>query len=170
MAPTNKALTTFTTPSDLEIAMARVFDAPRELVFDAWTNPRHLPHWLLGPAGWTMPVCEIDLRPGGAWHFMWRQTDGTEMSMRGVYREIVRPERLVSTESWGPDWPETLNTLILTEKDGKTTATVTALYPSKEARDKALQTGMKQGVTASYDRLAELLARGLPTTDSRARA
>lgn len=117
-----------------------------------------------------MPVCEIDLRPGGAWHFMWRQTDGTEMSMRGVYREIVRPERLVSTESWGPDWPETLNTLILTEKDGKTTATVTALYPSKEARDKALQTGMKQGVTASYDRLAELLARGLPTTDSRARA
>jgi uncharacterized protein YndB with AHSA1/START domain len=117
-----------------------------------------------------MPVCEIDLRPGGAWHFVWRQADGTEMSMRGVYREIIPPERLVSTESWGDGWPETVNTLILTEKDGKTTTTVTVLYPSKEARDKALQTGMKEGVAASHDRLAELLASLLPTTDLRGRA
>jgi uncharacterized protein YndB with AHSA1/START domain len=67
--------------------MTRLFDAPRKLVFEAWTNPKHLPHWMLGPDGWTMPVCEVDLRPGGAWHFVWRRADGTEMSMRGVYKE-----------------------------------------------------------------------------------
>lgn len=72
----------------------------------AWTSPEHLPHRMLGPSGWTMPVCEIDLRPGRAWHFIWRRSDGTEMGMRGVYREITPPERLVSTESWGSDWPE----------------------------------------------------------------
>ena len=84
---TNKTgATTFTTPSDREIVMTRVFDAPRRLVFEAWTNPEHLPHWMLGPEGWTMPVCEIDLRPGGAWHFVWRRADGTEMGMRGVYQ------------------------------------------------------------------------------------
>ena len=147
-----------TTPSDTEILMTRVFDAPRALIFDAWTNPRHLPHWMLGPDGWTMPVCEIDLRPGGEWRFVWRRSDGTEMAMRGVYREVAPPERLVSTESWGGDWPDTLNTLILTEKDGKTTATNTALYPSKEARDAALKTGMAEGVSQSFDRLAGYLA------------
>ena len=137
--------------------MTRVVDAPRRLVFEAWTNPEHLPHWMLGPEGWTMPVCEIDLRPGGAWRFVWRKSDGTEMEMHGVYREIAAPERLVSTESWGGDWPETLNTLVLTEKDGKTTISQTVLYPSKEARDAATKTGMKDGVSESYDRLAEYL-------------
>jgi uncharacterized protein YndB with AHSA1/START domain len=147
-----------TTPTEREIVMTRVFDAPRNLVFDAWTKPEFVPRWMLGPSGWTMPVCEIDLRPGGAWHFVWRQSDGTEMEMRGVYREVRPPERLVSTESWGGDWPETLNTLVLSEKDGKTTATNTVLYPSKDARDAALKTGMAKGVAASYNRLAELLA------------
>ncbi len=158
MATANRVgVTTFTTPSDREIVATRVVDAPRRLVFEAWTSPEHLPHWMLGPAGWTMPVCEVDLRPGGAWHFVWRRADGTEMGMRGVYREITPPERLVSTESWGGDWPETLNTLVLSEKDGKTTITITVLYPSKEARDAALQTGMKDGVSESFDRLAEYL-------------
>ena len=151
-------VTMFTTPSDREVVMTSVVDAPRRLVFEAWTNPEQLPHWMLGPTGWTMPFCEIDLRPGGAWHFVWRRSDGTEMGMRGVYREIMPPERLVSTESWGGDWPETLNTLILTEKDGKTTITQTVLYPSKEARDAALKTGMKEGVSQSFDRLAEYLS------------
>ena len=105
--------TTFTTPTDREIVTTRTFDAPRRLVWEAWTSPEHLPHWMTGPPGWTMPVCEIDLRPGGAWHFAWRNADGAEMAMRGVYREVVPPERLVSTESWGGDWPETLNTLVL---------------------------------------------------------
>jgi uncharacterized protein YndB with AHSA1/START domain len=158
MATANRvSATTFTTPSDREIGMTRLFDAPSRLVFEAWTSPEHLPHWMLGPKGWTMPVCEVDLRPGGAWHFVWRRSDGTEMGMRGVYREIRPPERLVSTESWGGDWPETLNTLVLTEKDGKTTITLTVLYPSKEARDAALKTGMKDGASESFDRLAEYL-------------
>jgi uncharacterized protein YndB with AHSA1/START domain len=112
---------------------------------------------MLGPSGWTMPVCEIDLRPGGAWHFVWRKSDGTEMEMRGVYREVTPPERLVATESWGGDWPETVNTLVLSEKDGQTTVTQTVLWPSKQARDRALETGMKSGMTQSFDRLAEYL-------------
>ena len=157
MAVKNSDDLTVTTPTDREILMTRVFDAPRQLVFDVWTNPEHLPHWLLGPEGWTMPVCEVDLRPGGAWHFVWRRSDGTEMEMRGVYREITPPERLVSTESWGGSWPETVNTLTLVENDGKTTVTLTILYPSKEARAAALQTGMKDGVAMSFDRLAECL-------------
>jgi uncharacterized protein YndB with AHSA1/START domain len=149
--------TTFTTPSDREVTMTRVFDAPRRLVFEAWTNPKHLPHWLLGPEGWTMPVCEVDLRPGGAWRFVWRKADGSEMEMHGVYREVKPPERVVSTESWGGEWPETINTLTLTEKDGRTTMSQTVLYPSKDARDAAMKTGMKDGASMSFDRLAEHL-------------
>jgi uncharacterized protein YndB with AHSA1/START domain len=148
---------TVTTPSDREVAMTRVFDAPRRLVFEAWTNPEHVPHWMIGPEGWTMPVCEIDLRAGGSWHFVWRKADGSEMDMRGAYREVRAPDRLVSTESWGPEWPETINTLTLTERDGRTTATITVLYPSKDARDAALKTGMKEGAGQSYDRLEKLL-------------
>lgn len=161
MATLNKGgVTTFTTPSDREVVATWVVDAPRRLAWDAWTSPEHVPHWLLGPEGWTMPVCEIDLRPGGAWHFAWRGSEGAQMEMRGVYREIRPPERLISTESWGGDWPETLNTLVLTEEDGKTTMTCTVFYPSKEARDRALGTGMKEGWSASYDRLdAYLRAR-----------
>jgi uncharacterized protein YndB with AHSA1/START domain len=146
-----------TTPTDREIVVTRVFNAPRKLVFDAWTNPKYLPHWMLGPDGWTMPVCEIDLRPGGAWHFVWRHASGKEMEMRGSYREVQPPERVVSSESWGPDWPETLNTVVFSEDAGKTTATITLLYASKEARDAALNTGMKQGMAMSYDRLEAFL-------------
>jgi uncharacterized protein YndB with AHSA1/START domain len=159
MAAKGSAVLTVTMPTDREVAITRVFDAPRRLVFEAWTSPEHLPHWMLGPEGWTMPVCEIDLRPGGSWHFVWRRSDGTEMGMHGVYREITPPERLVCTESWGGNWPETLNTLVLTEEAGKTTATLTILYPSKDARDAALQTGMKDGVAVSFDRLAEYLGK-----------
>jgi uncharacterized protein YndB with AHSA1/START domain len=147
-----------TTPSDREVAMTRVFDAPRRLVFEAWTNPKHVPRWLLGPDGWTMPVCEIDLRPGGSWHFVWRKSNGTEMAMSGEYREVTPPERIVNTERWGPEWPETLNTLILTEENGRTTMTLTILYPSKEARDAAIKTGMSDGASQSFDRLENYLA------------
>src|SRR5437588_122943 len=93
-----------TTPSEREIVMTRIFDAPRETLFDMWTKPEHVSRWMLGPMGWTMAVCEIDLRPGGTWHFVWRRSDGTEMSISGEYKEIVPGERLVSTESWGGDW------------------------------------------------------------------
>jgi uncharacterized protein YndB with AHSA1/START domain len=150
--------TTFETPTDTEILVTRVIAAPRELVFDAWTKPEHIANWMLGPEGWTMPVCEVDLRPGGAWHFVWRMADGTEMEMRGTYQEVSPPERLVSTESWGGDWPETLNTVVLTGDDQQTTITMTILYPSKAARDAALETGIKGGMTQSFDRLAAYLA------------
>jgi uncharacterized protein YndB with AHSA1/START domain len=121
--------TTITTPSDREVVMARTFEAPRTLVWDAYTKPEHVQRWLLGPEGWTMPICEIDLRPGGEWHFLWRRPDGDELEMRGVYREIVPPERLVNTESWGGEWPETENTVQLFEENGATTVTTTILYP-----------------------------------------
>jgi len=147
-----------TTPSDLEIIMTRTFNAPRKLVFEAWTNPKHLVVWMLGCEGTTMPVCEIDLRVGGAWHFVWRHSNGSEMSMSGVYKEVVPPQRLVSTEVWAGLGPETLNTLVLTEENGRTTITNTKLFPSKEARDGALKMGMQEGVSASFDRLAAHLA------------
>ena len=143
---------------DREVVMTRAFDATRRQIFDAWTKPGQPPRWMLGPEGWTMPVCEIDLRPGGTWRFVWRKADGTEMAMHGVYREIAAPERLVSTESWGGDWPETLNTLSLSEQEGRTIVTVAILYPSQDAREAALGTGMPHGVAASYDRLAKMLA------------
>ncbi|MGB2589261.1 MAG: SRPBCC family protein [Candidatus Acidiferrum sp.] len=146
-----------TTPTDREILITRVFDAPRRPIFEAWTNSKQVPHWMLGPEGWTMPVCEIDLRPGGAWHFIWHHQNGEKMEMHGEYREIKPPERLVSTECWGGDWPETLNTLVLTEENDKTTAALTILYPSKKARDAGLECGMKDGMVPTFSRLDALL-------------
>jgi uncharacterized protein YndB with AHSA1/START domain len=150
-------VTTVATPNDHDVVITRVVDAPRRLVFDAWTNPKHVPQWMLGPEGWTMPVCEIDLRPGGTWHFVWRKADGAEMEMRGTYREVVPPERLVSTESWGPQWPETVNTVTFAETAGQTTITLTVRYPSVAAREAALKTGMKDGMDAGFVRLEALL-------------
>jgi uncharacterized protein YndB with AHSA1/START domain len=149
-----------TTPTEREIVMARVFDAPRSLVFDALTKPELIKRWLLGPPGWTMPVCQVDLKVGGAMRYVWRRdSDGTEMGLRGVYREIARPGRLVHTELFDEDWTggETLVTTMLVEQGGKTTVTTTVRYLSREARDAAIKTGMEQGVAASYDRLADLL-------------
>ena len=148
-----------TTPSEREITMTRVFDAPRNLVFDAWTKPDLVRRWLLGPPGWTMPVCEIDLRVGGAYRFEWLGQDGTRMGMGGVYREIVIPERIVNTQLFDVDWTggETLGTLLFTEHAGKTTLTNSVLYSSREARDAALRTPMAEGVEAGYARLDKLL-------------
>src|SRR5690349_21012801 len=100
MMTETKTATTITAPSDREIVITRTFAAPRELVFQAYTQPKHIQRWMLGPEGWTMPVCENDLRPGGTWRFVWRNDDGTEMEMRGIYREVVPPERIVNTEAW----------------------------------------------------------------------
>jgi uncharacterized protein YndB with AHSA1/START domain len=150
--------TTFGAPSDVEITMTRTFDAPRRLVFAAFTDPEHLPHWLVGPEGWTMSTCEVDLRVGGGWHFAWRHVDGQSMEMRGEYLEVAAPERLVRTESWGGDWPETVCTLVLDEQDGRTTITDTIRYPSRQARDAATATGMSEGADRSFALLAALLA------------
>lgn len=149
-----------TAPSDREIVMTRVFDAPRQLVFDAHTKPDLVRRWLLGPPGWTMPVCEIDLRVGGRFRYVWRKDDGAEMGMGGVFREIVRPERIVHTELFDQDWTggETVSTTRFTERDDRTTLTITTLYSSKEARDGALKSGMTDGMEAGYARLDELLA------------
>ncbi len=150
-----------TTPSDREIEMTRVFDAPRRLVWDAYTKPDLVRQWLLGPPGWSMPVCDIDLRVGGKYRYVWRNdSDGTEMGMGGVYREIRAPERLVTTERFDQAWyqGEGVGTLVLLEQGGRTTLTLTMLYESREAREAVLKTGMEQGVAASYDRLAELVA------------
>ena len=148
---------TLKTEGDTHIVVTRHFAAPPEAVYRAHTDPKIIQKWLLGPEGWTMPVCEVDLREGGSWHFVWRKSDGTEMEMRGTYREIRPPERLVSIESWGGDWPETVNTLVLTEENGQTTVTMTILYPSKEAREAAIQTGMAKGMEMTFDRFEKFL-------------
>jgi uncharacterized protein YndB with AHSA1/START domain len=151
-----------TTPSDREIVLTRVFNAPRRLVFEALTTPELLKRWLLGPPGWIMTVCDIDLIVGGGFRYVWRNTDGSEMGMHGVYREIKAPERIVHTEifDFGCDAQsqEAVGTAVLTEQDGRTTLTTTILYPSKETRDGVIASGMECGVAAGYDRLEMLLA------------
>ena len=148
-----------TASGDREVVMTRVFDAPRHLVFEAWTKPELLKRWLHGPPDWTLAVCDMDLRPGGKLRWVWRGPGGEEMGLRGVFREVVPPERIVHTELFDEDWTggETLVTLTLTERDGKTTNTLTVLYSSTAARDAALKTGMEHGVAAGYDRLEEIL-------------
>jgi uncharacterized protein YndB with AHSA1/START domain len=148
-----------TTPSDREIVMTRHFNAPWTLVFDCFTKPELLQRWGLGPRPWTLTFCEIDLRVGGSWRFVMSRGDGPEMTMHGVYREIVPPERIVQTELFEPSWyeGEAINTTTFVEQDGKTKMTITVLYNSKETRDAVLKTGMAHGASASYDRLAELL-------------
>ena len=151
------------TPTDREIQVTRDFHAPRQTVFDAFTKPELVRQWLLGPPGWSMPVCEIDLRVGGTYRYVWRKAGAPDMGMGGVYREVVAPERIVASEKFDQAWypGEAIGTLVLLEHAGKTTATQTVLYESQEARDGILKSGMEQGVAASYDRLAELLSRGL---------
>jgi uncharacterized protein YndB with AHSA1/START domain len=150
------------TPTDREIVLTRVFDAPRPLVWNALSKPELLKRWLFGPEGWTMTVCDDDVRVGGAFHYAWSGPEGAAMSLRGVYREVVPRERLVRTESFefGCDSQagEQLATLVLTEEADKTYLTLTVLYPSKEARDATLASGMERGVGAGYDRLDAILA------------
>jgi uncharacterized protein YndB with AHSA1/START domain len=143
-----------------EIVMTRTFDAPRNLVFDAFTKPELIKRWLLGPGNWTMVVCNVDLRVGGSYRFVLRSDrNGTEMGWGGVYREIAKPERLAHTEQFDQAWypGESLITSVFAEKQSKTNLTVTILYESAEARDTVLRSNMKTGVAASYDRLEEVL-------------
>jgi uncharacterized protein YndB with AHSA1/START domain len=166
----NSATLKVTTPTDREIVITRVFDAPRTLVWEAMSRPELLKRWLFGPPGWSMVVCEDDPRVGGAFRCAWRGPDGAEMAMRGVYREVVPPERVVRTESFefGCDAQagEQLATLVLAEQGGRTTLTLTVLYPSKEARDGAIASGMEHGLSAGYDRLDELFASPTARGDS----
>ena len=146
-----------TTPSDCEVVLTRVFDAPRTMVFEAFTKPELLKRWF-GPRGWTLSVCEVDFRVGGGFRFVLRGPDGKEMGMRVVYREIAPPERSVHMESFD-DYPgESQVTAVFVERGGKTTLTATVLYESKEVRDAVIKSGMEHGAAETYDRLAELLA------------
>jgi uncharacterized protein YndB with AHSA1/START domain len=158
MTAAKTGVTQYATPSDTQVRFTRVVDAPRRLVFETYTQPKHLRKWLLGPKGWVMTVCEIDTRPGGAWKYSWRKDDGSELTLQGKVKEFSPPERFVTTETWGPQWPETLNTVVFTESQGQTTITITIAYPSKEARDAALKTGMKEGLDQSFANLDQLLA------------
>lgn len=149
------------TPSDREIQVTRDFDAPRPLVFDAFTKPELVRRWLLGPPGWIMPLCEIDLRVGGAYRYVWRfEKDGSQMGIRGVFREITPVERLVATERFDDAWypGEAVNTTVFVETRGITRTTIIILYESQEARDTARRSGMEYGMAAGYEKLEELLA------------
>ena len=147
-----------TTPSDKEIRMTRVFDAPRHLVVDAFSKPELLKKWLLGPPGWEMVVCNVATKPGERYRYEWRNTaTGYQFGTGGVAREISAG-RMVHTEVMDGQPGESLVTTDFVEEGGKTTVTMTLLYESKEIRDKALKSGMEGGVAASYNRLEELLA------------
>jgi uncharacterized protein YndB with AHSA1/START domain len=149
-----------TAHGDREIVVTRVFDAPRRLVFDAYTKPELVKTWLLGPDGWSMPVCEIDLRAGGKYRYVWKNdADGSEMGMGGTYREVVPGQRIVSSEIFDEAWypGEAVDTIVLVERDGKTTLTQTILYNSRETRDAVLKSPMQTGMAASYDKLEKVL-------------
>jgi uncharacterized protein YndB with AHSA1/START domain len=148
------------TPSNREIRVTRDFDARRRLVFDAFTKPELVRRWLLGPPGWTMPLCEIDLRVGGAYRYVWRsEQDGSQMALGGVFREITPVERLVATEKFDDAWypGEALDTTVFVETGSITRTTITILYESQEARDTARRSGMEYGMAAGYERLEKLL-------------
>jgi uncharacterized protein YndB with AHSA1/START domain len=144
-----------------EIVMTRVFDAPRQLVWDAFTKPELLKRWLFGPPGWTFDVCEVTQKVGERYRYVWRGPDGTQMGMGGVIREFTPPERMVGTERFDDAWypGEALVTIELTEENGKTKLTQTLQYESREARDVVLKSPMESGITMSYDRLAEMLSK-----------
>ncbi len=152
---------TITTPSDRELVMTRVFDAPRKLVFDAYTKPELVKRWLGVFGGWTLPVCEIDLRVGGIARYVWRGADGAEMGMTSTFHEIVVPERLVASEKFDQAWyeGEAMGTVTFVEQGGRTTLIMAMTYSSKAVRDAVLQSPMETGVAASFDMLAEQLAK-----------
>jgi uncharacterized protein YndB with AHSA1/START domain len=154
----NSATLEIATPTPREIVLTRAFDAPRPLVFDALTRPDLLKRWF-GPRGWSLAICEIDLQVGGAYRYLSHRPNGKDIGQRGIYQEIVPPERLVHTETW-EDWDagEVLVTTVLTERDGQTLLTTTVLYPSQEVRDTILNAGAKHGASETYDKLEEFLA------------
>ena len=153
----NSATFEVTTPSDREIRLTRLFDAPRHLVWEAMSKPEHIRRWWGGLGeGYSMPVCDVDFRVGGRWRFVNRHPKG-EVAFTGIYKAIDPPARVVFTEVMEP-YPEPGSevTSVLTEENGKTRLTVTAVYPSLEVRDIVINSGMARGAALSYDRLEEV--------------
>jgi uncharacterized protein YndB with AHSA1/START domain len=152
-----------TLPSDREVQVTRSFKAARPLVYRAYTEPAIVKHWLLGPPGWSMPVCEMDVRVGGRYRWRWRNdTDGSEFGFFGTFREVKPPSRLLHTETYDPGTAgdgmgEAIVTVTFTEDNGVTTVTTLVEYESKETRDAAVATGMTDGMEQSYRLLDSLL-------------
>ncbi len=146
---------------DRAIVIERTFSAPRSMVWDALTRPEFLRRWLFGPPGWEMTECEEDPRVGGKFRWAWRGPNGFAMAMHGEYREVVRPERIVRTETFDTGCPsqagEQVGTLTLEENARQTRMTLRVEYPSKEARDGAMASGMEHGMRAGYERLDSVL-------------
>ena len=151
-----------TTPSDKEIVVTREFNAPRQMVWDAMTKPEFLKRWMFGPPGWELAVCEDSGEAGGNFRYVWNQGGVPAMTMSGVNKEVVAPERCVRTERFefgcAPQAGEQHATMVLVENGGKTIMTLTLVYPSKEARDRAVASGMEQGMAMGYNRLDDILA------------
>jgi uncharacterized protein YndB with AHSA1/START domain len=156
---TSSGTATVTLPTDEQILITREFDAPRHLVYEAWTTPELVKRWWNAKRG-EVTVAEIDLRVGGAWRSVMVTPDGFEVAFHGEYREIVPNERIVSTEAYegvpDPDANATLNTLTLTEEDGRTTLTILVQAPSKEVRDAIIESGMEAGMQDALDLLEEV--------------
>jgi uncharacterized protein YndB with AHSA1/START domain len=160
---TDKAQVTL--PSDREVKVTRSFRAPRALVYRAYTEPALVRRWLLGPPGWTMPICEMDVRVGGQYRWRWRSDDkGSEFGFSGTFREVQPPSRIVHTEAYDPGtvggpYPgePAIVTVTFTEDGGVTTVTSLIDFGSKEARDGAVATGMTDGMEQSYQLLDRLL-------------
>jgi uncharacterized protein YndB with AHSA1/START domain len=151
---------TVTTPTDREIHIERVFDAPRDKVFAAFTNPELIPEWW-GPRGTTTIVDEMDVRPGGSWRFVGRGADGSETAFRGTYREITAPERIVQTFEWeGLPGHVSVETAVFEDLGDRTRLVATSLFHTSEERDGMLHSGMEHGLNASYSALDALLAAG----------
>ena len=147
--------------ADREVVVTRVIGAPRPIVFDAFTKPEIIKRWMLGPDGWTMPVCEMDLRAGGAYRWVWQKGEnGTQMSVTGAFREVAAPERLVNTEAFegipDPDANAALNTVTFTEKDGRTYLELLVECNDRESRDAIINSGMESGMQESYDALEQV--------------
>lgn len=157
------------TPNEREIVVTRVFAAPADLIFKCHTVPEYVQAWMLGPDGWHMPVCDIDLKVGGGYHFVWRENAGeNQFGARGQYREIKAPEFIVNTERMygfpgaddGPDG-EALCTLSLVEANGQTTLTSTMRFANAMVRDGALASGMAEGMNQSFDRMERFISENL---------
>ncbi len=160
MVTTGKTVYQITLPSERELVMTRVFNAPRELVFRAHVDPALIPQWW-GPRGNTAFVDKLDARPGGAWRFIVRRDDGSgEIAFFGEFREVVPPARFTWTFGFdGLQGPPGLETYVFEERDGRTTLTSTGYFGSREERDAMLASGMEAGANESGDRLDDLLAR-----------
>ncbi|MCC2111217.1 MAG: SRPBCC family protein [Hyphomicrobiales bacterium] len=156
---TGKSMLELSTPSPCELTLTRRFAAPRDLVWRAYTEPDLVKQWLTGPPGHSMPVCEIDLKPGGKWRYVWRLPNGDEMGSGGTFRDIQAPDRIVHTERFDEDWTggETLVTIVFEDAEGGTEMAMTVRYNTEATRDSAISSGMPEGIAHSYDSLDKLL-------------